>query len=96
MKTAGRPLGIEFDYNVFINRQPIDSQRMLLYAARHGKQEEYVSALSRRHFTQGSSGESASKKPTVLAAAVEAGLHREEALAFLESSEVRVAYANVL
>ena len=87
MKMAGRPLGIEFDYNVFINRQPIDSQRMLLYAARHGKQEAYVSALSRRHFTQGSSGESASKKPTVLAAAVEA----QVAVAVKEAAVARKA-----
>ena len=89
MKLAGRPLGIDFDYEVLINRQPIDSQRMLLWAARHGKQEEYVSALSRKHFTQGSAGESASKAHTVLAAAKEAGLDEDAAASFLRSGELR-------
>ena len=69
MIQAGKPLGIKFDYNCYIDRQPIDSQRMLLYAASHGKQEAYVSALSKRHFEHGSDGESASKRHTVLAAA---------------------------
>ncbi|KAL1524421.1 hypothetical protein AB1Y20_019316 [Prymnesium parvum] len=89
MRAAGRPLGIDFDYNVYIHRQPVDSQRMLLFAAERGRQEEYVSALSRRHFTRGSDGESASKRHTILAAAVEAGLEREEAAAFLQSERLR-------
>lgn len=89
MIMAGRPHGIEFDYNVYINRQPVDSQRVLLYAARRGKQEEYVSALSKRHFTQGSQGESASKRHTILAAAAEAGLDQENVAAFLETDELR-------
>ena len=91
MKEAGRPLGINFDYNCFINRQPIDSQRMLLFAAWHGKQEEYMTCLNRRHFTQGSQGESASKTHTILAAAKEAGLDAAEAKAFLDSGELRDA-----
>uniref|UniRef100_A0A7S2CX16 DSBA-like thioredoxin domain-containing protein n=1 Tax=Haptolina brevifila TaxID=156173 RepID=A0A7S2CX16_9EUKA len=89
MKEAGKPLGIDFDYNCYINRQPIDSQRMLLYAARHGKQEEYMTCLNKRHFTQGSDGESASKRHTVLAAAKEAGLDPQEAEAFYDSGELR-------
>ena len=67
MKAAGKPLGIDFDYNCYINRQPIDSQRMLLYAARHGLQEQFMSCLNKRHFERGSHGESASKRHTVLA-----------------------------
>mmetsp|Transcript_20891 Transcript_20891/g.34458 ORF Transcript_20891/g.34458 Transcript_20891/m.34458 type:complete len:441 (-) Transcript_20891:239-1561(-) len=89
MVMAGKQVGIDFDYNVFINRQPIDSQRVLLYAARQGKQEAYVSALSKRHFTQGSKGESASKRHTIVAAAEEAGLDRDEVLTFLDTDELR-------
>jgi len=89
MKEAGKPLGIHFDYNCYIDRQPIDSQRMLLFAARHGKQEEYMTCLNRRHFTRGSQGESASKSHTILAAAKEAGLDAAEADAFLKSGELR-------
>ena len=89
MQYAGKQVGINFDYNVYINRQPVDSQRMLLYCARQGRQEAYVSALSRRHFTQGTSGESASKRHTVLAAAAEAGIPRAEAAAFYDSDELR-------
>ena len=89
MKYAGSQVGIAFDYNVYIDRQPVDSQRMLLYAARHGKQEAYVSALSRRHFTQGSSGESASRRHTVLAAAEEAGLDPQAASSFYDGDELR-------
>ena len=86
---AGRGAGIAFDFGAYINRQPIDSQRMLIYAARQGKQEAYVSALSKRHFTQGTSGESASLRPTILAAAAAAGLDRAAAERFLASDELR-------
>ena len=89
MKQAGKPLGIQFDYNCFINRQPVDSQRMLLYAARHGKQEDYMTALNKRHFEQGTHGESASKRHTVLAAAKEAGLDYDDAARFHDSDELR-------
>ena len=89
MKQAGKPLGIDFDYNCYINRQPVDSQRMLLYAASFGKQEAYMTALNKRHFTRGSSGESASKRYTVIAAAVEAGIARADAEAFYDGDEYR-------
>jgi len=89
MKHAGSTVGIAFDYECYIDRQPVDSQRMLLYAANNGKQEAYVAALSKRHFTMGSSGESASKRHTVLAAAREAGLDPTAAAAFYDSEELR-------
>ena len=89
MRLAGSRVGIEFDYSCFINRQPVDSQRMLLYAARHGVQEKYVSALSSRHFENGARGHSASKRHTVLAAAEAAGLDRAAASAFYDSDELR-------
>lgn len=85
----GAASGIKFDYGVYLNKQPIDSQRMLLWAARYGKQEVFMAALSSRHFEQGSQGESASKRPTLLAAAREAGLDVAAAEAFLDTDELR-------
>jgi len=84
----GAAAGIKFDYGVYLNKQPIDSQRMLLWAARYGKQEPFMAALSSRHFQQGSEGESASKRATLLAAAQEAGLDVTAAEAFLDSDEL--------
>ena len=50
-----------------------------------------MSALSKRHFTNGSAGDSASKRPTLLRAAAEAGLDAAAAEAFLESGELHDA-----
>ena len=89
MRLAGEQVGIAFDYSCYIDRQPVDSQRMLLHTARRGVQEAYVSALSKRHFTMGAQGESASKRHTILRAAEEAGIDRAEAEAFYDSDELR-------
>merc|ERR1719486_1579909 len=78
--------GIKMDFEVPVQWQPVDSQRLMLWAARFGKQEAYMSALSRRHFEE---RKSASHQKTLLEAAEEAGFKREEALAFLETEELR-------
>ena len=70
MTKLGEAAGISFDFNAYIDRQPFESQRLLLWAGRFGKGEQFISALSDRHFQQGSQGESASKRSTLLAAAV--------------------------
>ena len=86
MTKLGNAAGVKFDFNVFIDRQPIDSQRLLLWAARFGKGEAFMSALSNRHFQQ---RESASKRSTLLAAAEEVGLEVSKVEDFLDSSELR-------
>jgi len=78
----GRSAGIEFDLEVGAQYQPVDSQRLLLWACQYGKQEEYMSALNGMHFEQ---RQSASLRETVLAAAAEAGLDAAAAEAFLET-----------
>lgn len=88
MAKLGEAAGVTFDFNAYIDRQPIESQRLLLWAGRFGKGEEFMTALSNRHFQQGSQGESASKRPTLLAAAQEAGLDAETVTAFLDSDEL--------
>jgi len=74
LQQLGEPSGIIFDFGAYLNKQPIDSQRLLLWAARFGKAEAFVAALSARHFERSSEGESASKRHTLVAAAEEAGL----------------------
>lgn len=85
----GQQAGIHFDFNVLTHWQPIESQRLLLWAGQRGRQEEFMTALNQRHFERGSSGESASARPTLLAAAAEVGLDVNEASAFLETDELR-------
>ena len=81
----GRSAGIDFDLEVVAQYQPVESQRLLLWAARQGRQEPYMSALNRYHFEE---RRSASLRETVLAAAEEAGLDIAEATAFLETDEL--------
>ena len=85
MREQGKAAGISFDYNVLAQWQPIDSQRMLLWAGRYGLQEEVMSALNKRHFEQ---RQSASDRKTLLAAAVEVGLDEDAASAFLSTNEL--------
>ena len=85
MRMQGLAAGIEFDYQVRAQWQPIESQRLLLWAGRYGKQEDFMSALNKRHFEQ---RQSASDPATLLAAASEVGLDAAQAAAFLESDEL--------
>lgn len=78
----GASAGIAFDLEVGAQYQPVESQRLLLWAGRFGRQEEYMSALNRRHFER---RDSASLRATVLAAAAEAGLDVAAAAAFLDT-----------
>ena len=88
MTKLGEAAGISFDFNAYIDRQPFESQRLVFWAGRFGKGEQFISALSDRHFQQGSQGESASKRSTLLAAADEAGLDVAAAAAFLDTDEL--------
>ena len=85
MLAQGRAAGIEFDYGVKAQWQPVDSQRLLLWAGRFGLQEEFMSALNLRHFEQ---KQSASERATLLAAVAEVGLDTDAAAAFLDTDEL--------
>ena len=51
---AARPVGgHRFDLEVVAQYQPVESQRLLLWAARQGRQEPCMSALNRLHFEGG-------------------------------------------
>mmetsp|Transcript_42243 Transcript_42243/g.84765 ORF Transcript_42243/g.84765 Transcript_42243/m.84765 type:complete len:208 (-) Transcript_42243:412-1035(-) len=85
MLAQGAAAGIAFDYNVLAQWQPVQSQRLLLWAGRYGLQEEFMSALNKRHFEQ---RQSASEPATLLEAAEEVGLDVIKARAFLETEEL--------
>mmetsp|Transcript_21806 Transcript_21806/g.47672 ORF Transcript_21806/g.47672 Transcript_21806/m.47672 type:complete len:159 (-) Transcript_21806:65-541(-) len=72
-------------YDVKTCWQPLRSQRMLLWARHFGKAEDYMKALGRKHFEE---AKSASHTWNVVDAAVEAGLDRAEAEAFINSTEL--------
>jgi len=86
MRELGRRAGIELDYNVKTNWQPIDSQRLMIWARRFGKAEAYMSAMARRHFEE---RQSASHRSTILESAEEAGLDVEAARNFLDTDELK-------
>jgi len=84
LSALGAAAGIKFRYDQKTNWQPIESQRMLLWAGTFGKAEQFMDALNFRHFQE---GKSASERATVLEAAAEAGLDVNEANAYLDTSE---------
>jgi len=81
----GEAAGIAFDLEVQAQYQPVESQRLLLWAARYGLQEEFMSALNSYHFEQ---RQSASVRSTLLAAAADAGLDVRAAETFLDGDEL--------
>lgn len=85
MAAQGRAAGIQFNYNVLAQWQPVESQRLLLWAGRFGLQEEFIAAMNKRHFEQ---AQSASDRATLMAAAAEVGLDTDSATAFLDSNEL--------
>ena len=85
MRTLGRRAGIELDYGVQTNWQPIDSQRSMLWARRFGLAEEFMDHLGHRHFEQ---RKSASHRATLLDAAAASGLDASALGAFLDSDEL--------
>mmetsp|Transcript_10514 Transcript_10514/g.16126 ORF Transcript_10514/g.16126 Transcript_10514/m.16126 type:complete len:309 (-) Transcript_10514:349-1275(-) len=84
LSNLGRSVGIDFDFNVDFCWYPVESQRILFYASNFGAQEAYVDALARRHFTK---GQASGNIETVIDAAVEVGLDRQDVVAFLVNSD---------
>ena len=65
-----------FDYGVLTQWQPVESQRLFMWAGRYGKQEEFMTNLNHRHFEKKLS---ASERSNLLDAAEEVGLNRKAA-----------------
>lgn len=85
LSALGAKAGVRLDYGVRTNWHPVRSQRLMLWAARFGKQEEFMDLLGAKHFEQ---QKSASHTTTLLEAAAEVGLDVGEADMFLESDEL--------
>jgi predicted DsbA family dithiol-disulfide isomerase len=85
MQQQAAAAGIQFDYNVLAQWQPVDSQRLLLWSGRFGLQEEFMTALNLRHFQQ---AQSASLRSTLLEVAAGVGLDEAAATAFLDTDEL--------
>jgi predicted DsbA family dithiol-disulfide isomerase len=81
----GAAAGISFDLEVRAQYQPVESQRLLLWAGRFGLQEPFMSAINKLHFEE---RRSASVRSTLLAAVEEVGLDADAAAAFLETYEL--------
>lgn len=85
LSRLGATANIKFRFDVRTDWQPVDSQRLLLWAGRQGKQELFMTALNRRHFEN---AESASERPSLLAACCDVGLDPAAASLFLDSDEL--------
>lgn len=85
MRALGRRAGVELDYDVQTNWQPVDSQRAMLWARRFGLAEIFMDELGHRHFERKTS---ASHRPTLLAAAAASGLDADALDAFLDTREL--------
>jgi predicted DsbA family dithiol-disulfide isomerase len=85
VRELGRHVGIELNFDVKTNWQPVNSQRVMLWAHRFGQQEAFMSALARKHFEHQTS---ASHDATLLACAEEAGLDVDSCRKFLASDEL--------
>ena len=85
LSRLGAAAGIKFRYDVKTDWQPVDSQRLLLWCGRFGKQEEFMNALNADHFQE---ARSASERPTLLGAVAAAGLDAAAAANFLDTDEL--------
>jgi len=86
MSSLAERNNVTFNYNVKAHWQPIESQRMQLWASRFGKAEEFMDALGKRHFEN---AQSASDRATILEVCAEVdGLDPAAADAFLETDEL--------
>ena len=82
----GAAAGIKFKYDVAFDFHPVDSQRLVLWAARFGKQEDLVEIMSVNHFSQQAS---VNDQAALLKAVRDVGLDPEAAAEMLDSEELR-------
>mmetsp|Transcript_26680 Transcript_26680/g.89785 ORF Transcript_26680/g.89785 Transcript_26680/m.89785 type:complete len:212 (+) Transcript_26680:282-917(+) len=85
MLQLGRKAGVELDYGVKANWQPVESQRAMLWARRFGGAELFMDALGHRHFER---RQSASHRATLLDAASDSGLDAKALAEFLDTDEL--------
>ncbi|KAF8988592.1 hypothetical protein CPC16_008625 [Podila verticillata] len=82
MLQVGKEEGIPFSYNGNVCNT-LDSHRLILYATKHGKQNEMVDQLFEDYFEQDKCGEI----PTLIESAGKVGLDKQDVERYLNSSE---------
>lgn len=88
---AGRQLGIPFEYEKMkVQPNTLAAHRLMLYAGRHGKQDELAEELFRAHFTEGAN---LTDSEALAGIAARAGLDRKAVAAYLAGDEDRDAVA---
>jgi predicted DsbA family dithiol-disulfide isomerase len=88
---AGRQLGIPFDYGKMqVQPNTLQAHRLMLYAEKHGAQNELAEQLFRAHFTEGAN---LTDSRTLADIAARAGLDRQGAADYLAGDEGREAIA---
>lgn len=83
---VGKQAGISFDFEVPTHYQPVDSQRLIMWARREQKQEELVDALGHQYFER---RQGVVHREALLEAVAEAGLDVEAATTFLDTDELK-------
>ena len=85
LDVLGEQAGVSYKHGVEMVWQPVDSQRILLWAARFGKQEEIADEIGKLHFEE---VESNADRETLLKAVAAVGLDVAAAEAFLDTDEM--------
>src|SRR5688572_32042659 len=88
---AGRQVGIGFDYDkMTVQPNTLNAHRLMLYAERHGKQDELAEELFRAHFTEGANLTDAAALADI---AARAGLDGKAVAAYIAGDDDREAVA---
>jgi predicted DsbA family dithiol-disulfide isomerase len=82
VRELGKLAGIKFDFGVEMVWQPVESQRVVLWASEYGKQEEMADRLGELHFEENNS---VADRQTLLTAVSDVGLDAKIAAEFLDS-----------
>lgn len=85
LDVLGEQAGISYKHGVEMVWQPVDSQRILLWAGRFGKQEEVADEIGKLHFEEVRHN---NDRSTLLAACERVGLDVDAAEAFLDTDEM--------
>ncbi len=88
IQQLGDRCNLQFNFNVQMKWHPVESQRLTAYAAKVGKQEHFVSEMSKLHFEQ---EKSCADRENLLEAIEAAGMNVEDANTFLNTDEGEAA-----
>ena len=85
----GKEVGIDFAFdNITVQPNTLNAHRLMLYGAKHGREDEVVESLFRAYFQEGAN---LTDKAALAAAGERAGLDRAALEAYLASDEDREA-----